>query len=101
MQTVSSRRLAEFGAPLAGIRAHEFAAPDVIYQLGVAPARIDVLTSISAVSFEEAWDRRTEADFDGVPAQFLHIDDLLKNKRATGRETDLADCERLEEAKGF
>jgi hypothetical protein len=73
----------------------------VIYQLGVAPSRVAVLISISALSFEEAWDRRTEADFGGVPARFLHIDDLLKNKRATGRATDLADCERLEEARGI
>jgi len=95
------RALAEFGAPLAGIQAQEFALPDVIYQLGVAPSRIDVLTSIGGVSFEAAWGRRKEADFGGVPALFLAIDDLLMNKRATGRATDLADCERLKEAKGI
>lgn len=94
------RALVDFGAPLAGIQANDFAVPDVIYQLGVAPARIDVITSISGVRFEDAWGRRTESDFGGVPAQFLNIDDLLTNKRAIGRATDLADCERLEEAKG-
>ena len=60
--------LAEFGAPLAGIHAEDFAAPDLIYQLGVVPSRIDVLTSISGVNFEDAWPRRKEADFGDVRA---------------------------------
>jgi hypothetical protein len=91
------RALAEFGAPLAGIAASEFAKPDLIYQLGMPPSRIDILTSISGVNiFEEAWSRRKEADFDGVPALFVSIKDLVANKRATGRESDRIDCERLE-----
>jgi hypothetical protein len=95
------RALAEFGAPLARIQPAEFTKPDLIYQLGVPPARIDILTSITGVSFVEAWPRRKEADFDGVPATFVHIDDLLNNKRSTGRDTDLLDCKRLEEARAL
>jgi hypothetical protein len=92
------RALAEFGAPLAGVRADDFARIDLIYQLGVAPTRIDVLTSITGVDFADAWQRRSEGDFGGVPAQFIGLQDLVRNKRATGRTMDLADCERLEEA---
>jgi len=93
------KALAEFGAPLAGIHAEDFTAPDLIYQLGVAPSRIDVLTSISGVNFEDAWTRRKEADFGDVRVLFISLEDLLNNKRITSRLVDLADCERLEEAK--
>ena len=95
------RALAEFGAPLQKIAPAEFSKPDLIYQLGMPPSRIDVLTSITSVSFADAWPRRKEADFDGVPATFVHIDDLLINKRSTGRDTDLLDCKRLEEARAI
>ena len=63
------KALAEFGAPLKGIHAEDFAAPDRIYQLGVAPSRIDVLTSISGVSFEDAWTRRTDNRSVGGPGR--------------------------------
>ncbi len=86
------RALAEFGAPLAGIQAADFAVPDLIYQLGIPPSRVDILTSISGVDFEEAWGRRKEAEFGDIQARFI------TNKRATGRTMDLADCERLGDA---
>ena len=91
--------LARFGAPLAGINQDDFAKEDLIYQLGVAPSRVDVLTSLSGLDFEEDWLRRREAEFGDVSASFIGREDLLKNKRATGRLTDLADCERLLETK--
>jgi|SRR5581483_7395951 len=94
------RSLAEFGAPLKGITAEEFAHDDLIYQLGVAPVRIDIVTSLSGLDFEAAWGRRTNGDFGGFRANFLGIEDLIVNKRKVGRYTDLADCERLEESRG-
>ena len=93
------RALAQFGAPLAGIDQDDFSKQDVIYQLGVAPSRVDVLTSVSGLDFEEAWLRRREAEFGDVSASFIGLEDLLKNKRAVGRYTDLADCERLSETR--
>ena len=93
------RALFEFGAPLAGIDAAEFAKEDVIYQLGMPPSRIDVITSVTGVAFDEAWPRRREADFDDIAAHFIGLDDLLANKRSIGRASDLADCERLQESK--
>jgi hypothetical protein len=94
------RALVEFGAPLAGIHPEDFAAPDLIYQLGMPPSRVDILTSISGVDFEDAWLRKKEAEFGDIRTFFISLSDLLANKRATGRTTDLADCERLEEAAG-
>ena len=89
------RALAEFGAPLAGIYPVEFSKEEMIYQLGVPPARIDVVTSITGVTFEAAWARRTEAEYEDIGAHFIGLDDLIANKRAVGRASDLADCERL------
>jgi len=94
------RALAKFGAPLSGIVPADFAKTDRIYQLGVAPMRIDVLTSVSGVEFPAAWDRRKEASFGDTVATFIGLDDLLTNKRATARMSDLADCERLESQTG-
>ena len=93
------RALAEFGAPLTGVDPADFAKPDLIYQLGVPPLRIDVLTSISGVDFEAAWVRRREAAYGDVTARFIALEDLLRNKRAVARASDLADCERLEAEK--
>ena len=93
------RALAAFGAPLAGIAPEEFAKPDVIYQLGVPPSRIDVLTSISGVSFEESWARRFQSKFGDLRVSFISLDDLILNKRSVGRATDIVDCERLEQAR--
>jgi len=78
------RALAQFGAPLAGINQDDFSKKDVIYQLGVAPSRVDVLTSVSGLDFEEAWLRRTEAEFGDVSASFIGLEDLLKNKLSVG-----------------
>ena len=93
------RALAAFGAPLAGIKPEEFAKPDVICQLGVPPSRIDVLTSISGVSFDESWVRRYQSKFGDLSVPFISLDDLICNKRSVGRATDLIDCERLELAR--
>ena len=78
----------------------DFAVPDLIYQLGVPPTRVDILTSITGVDFEEAWGRRKVAEFGDIQTMFISLGDLITNKRTTGRTTDLADCERLQEAAG-
>ena len=92
------RALRAFGAPLAsaGVEPQDFALPDIVYQIGLPPRRVDILTSISGVSFEEAWESRETADLDGTPVYFLGRQALIANKRATGRLKDLADVETLE-----
>ena len=85
--------LANFGAPLGalGLSASDFAAPDTVVQIGLPPRRIDVLTGISGVDFEAAWERRISFTFSGVAVPVLGRDDLVANKRAAGRPKDLAD----------
>lgn len=87
------RALARFGAPLGslGISVADFAAPDKVIQFGLPPRRIDVLTGISGVTFDPAWERREVFPFSGLSVPVLGRADLLVNKRAAGRPRDLAD----------
>src|ERR1700730_15924681 len=88
--------LKKFGAPLDHdqINAETFTAKQVVYQIGVAPVRIDILTEITAVEFSDAWSKRVASSFFGVPVHFISLDDLLTNKRALGRDSDLTDLKR-------
>jgi len=85
--------LKKFGAPLEhdGITAETFSAKQVVYQIGVAPVRIDILTEISGVKFSDAWEKRVASTFFGVPVHFISLDDLVTNKQALGRSSDLKD----------
>jgi hypothetical protein len=91
--------LAEFGAPLEslGITAVDFETPDLVAQIGIPPSRIDVLTGISGVAFEEAWPDRMTIEVAGLPIPFLGRTPLIRNKRSAGRLKDLADLEALGE----
>jgi hypothetical protein len=89
--------LIEFGAPLMGLTEADLQTPGVGLQIGVEPGRIDVLTSVSGVRFEEAWPRKVQANFaEGVRCNVIGLDELLQNKRAAGRPQDLADVAALE-----
>ena len=90
--------LREFGAPLHDLRVEDLATPGVVFQIGLPPLRIDVLTVIDGVEFSSAWRRRVTADFDGVEVGVIGREDFLTNKRATGRLKDRADAQRLEPA---
>ncbi len=88
--------LREFGAPLHELGLDDLSHPGVVYQIGLPPLRIDVLTAIDGVEFRAAWRRRIAADFDGVEVPVIGKADFLVNKRATGRLKDLADAESLD-----
>jgi hypothetical protein len=90
------KALRAFGAPLSRVSPADFHTPDVVYQIGVAPWRIDIITSITAVEFEHAWGRRLSSEYDGIRATVLSRDDLLVNKRAAGRGKDMLDVAWLE-----
>ena len=92
------RALASFGAPMHDLSVRELSAPDLVVQLGVAPNRIDVLTGIEGVRFDEAWPDRVEAHYDRTPIHIVSRDILIRNKRALGRPQDLLDLEALERA---
>jgi hypothetical protein len=92
------RALAAFGAPLHGLTAADFAAPGLIFQIGVPPIRIDVITAIDGVQFDAAWAGRTTAHLGGIPVPVLSRQHLIANKKAVGRLQDLADVEWLEQS---
>jgi predicted nucleotidyltransferase len=85
--------LTKFGAPLEhdGITAQTFTEAQVVYQIGIAPVRIDILTEITGVVFADAWTKRVASTFFGVPVHFISLDDLIANKQALGRGSDLED----------
>jgi hypothetical protein len=87
--------LREFGAPLAGLTEADFAEDGYFFQMGVPPVRIDILMGIPGLDFEEAWVRRNETNFDGLPVIFVSKADLITAKRASGRRQDLIDADLL------
>ena len=89
--------LNDFGAPSGDLSPKDLQQEELIFQIGVAPRRIDILTSVDGLKFEEAFSHSEIIDIDGTPVHVLSIPDLIKNKKATGRFKDLADVELLEE----
>ena len=73
--------------------------PDLIYQIGVDPVRVDVMNAVSGLDFQQAWDRRSEAQFEDVAAPVLCIDDLIRAKLAAGRAKDRLQAKQLERAR--
>jgi hypothetical protein len=90
--------LRAFGAPLAELSEQDLVSPDLVFQIGVPPRRIDIMTGITGVAFADAWDGRVEANYSGVRFPLIGRDALLKNKRALGRPKDLFDVELLTRA---
>ena len=88
--------LRAFGAPLHDLTEADLAAAGLVFQIGVAPLRIDIMTSIDGVEFADAWPARLSTKFADQPAAVLSREHLIKNKRASGRTQDVADIERLE-----
>ncbi len=88
--------LTRFGAPLRNIRPSDFLEPEVFYQLGVAPVRVDILTSLPGVEFASAWERRVMVEFDGESVPVLSRDDLYLSSQALNRPKDRKRRKRLE-----
>jgi hypothetical protein len=94
--------LESFGAPLEalGFSLDDLSTPGTVWQLGVPPRRIDILTSIDGVEFDEAWSARSEVDLNDLRVPVLGLEALRRNKAATGRERDRLDLELLARADG-
>ena len=88
--------VAEFGAPVSEMKPEEFAEYGMIFQIGVAPCRVDIISKISGVSYADAVTRAVPKTIDGIPVRIISLDDLIANKKASGRAKDLADVEVLE-----
>ena len=94
------KALREFGAPLEGLTESDFAQEGYFYQMGVPPVRVDVLMGIPGLGFAEAWERRVEVKFEGLPVMFISRQDLIISKRAAGRPQDLIDADLLSQVEG-
>lgn len=88
--------LVAFGFGSLDISVEDFQKPNTVLQLGFPPHRIDVLTGIDGVSFDDAWQRRVIMDVEDIQLPFISREDLIANKRAAARPQDLADVVRLE-----
>ncbi len=93
-----TRAIAGFGFSSVGLAAADFLEPNRVIQLGLAPNRIDLLTSITGLDFDEVWQDRVPSELDNLPVAFIGRGSLMKNKRATGRAQDKADLEALGDA---
>ena len=89
------RALSDFGAPLSDLTIDDLSRKETIFQIGVPPLRIDVITDIDGVEFAEAWPDRLETLFGGVPASVISRHHLITNKKTAARLQDLADVEQL------
>jgi hypothetical protein len=87
--------LRDFGFGSLPVTMEDFTSPDRVIQLGQEPNRIDIMTSISGVGFDEAWESKVPGTIDGLPVNFIGREALLRNKAATGRPKDRIDIEAL------
>ena len=92
--------LAKFGAPLDELSPSDLSKPDVFFIIGYPPNRIDVITTIDGISFEQAWKNRIETTYGDERAWFIGKADLISNKTASGRPQDIADVASLKEEGG-
>jgi len=89
------RALTTFGAPFGDLTLEDLSTEGVVFQIGIEPARIDILTTVTGLTFEEAWSRRDRFEVEGRMLPFLSREDLIRNKTALGRPRDLADIDDL------
>jgi len=90
------RALRRFGAPVEKLTKADLVAEDTVFQIGVAPRRIDIITTASGLDFDEALTESLAVDIEGIHVRIPSVADLIRNKRASGRTKDLADAEALE-----
>ena len=87
--------LADFGAPMNLVTTNDLTNEELVFQIGVAPHRIDILMAVKGLQFPEAWARRVETEFEDVPMMVVSKEDLLVAKEAMGRPQDLLDAQAL------
>lgn len=90
------RALAKFGAPMDQISESDFSTEGVIFQIGNSPRRIDIVTTIDGIKFDQAYANKKVFRIEGLQIPVISLEDLIANKRASGRKQDLADVEKLE-----
>lgn len=88
-----------FGAPFLDLTLEDLATPGIVFQMGLPPNRIAIITSIDGVEFQEAWEHRLPSAYGDQPVMVIGVDDLIRNKEATGRPQDRLDAETLRQAR--
>ena len=88
--------LKDFGAPLSGISIDDFTKPELIFQIGVSPVRIDIITAIDGVDTDRAITTAEIIQKEGIDIPFLSIENIISNKKSTGRKKDEVDAEEFE-----
>ena len=91
--------LEKYGAPLVDVSERDFANPEIVYQIGVEPNRIDVMMDISGVEFKQAWESREESAYGDEPIHLISLSDLIRAKKKAGRLQDKLDLEHLRKLK--
>ena len=94
------RALKRFGSPVHGLTAEDLQSDDTVFQIGVAPRRIDLITGATGLDFSSASKNSVAKKFDGIELMVLSVDDLIINKEATGRPKDRVDADELKKLKG-
>jgi hypothetical protein len=89
------KALDAFGAPFGELKLEDLSSPGIIFQMGVPPNRIDIITGIDGVTFDEAWGHRVHSTYGDQPVMVIGMEDLIRNKAATGRPQDALDVETL------
>ena len=89
------KALDQFGFSSLSLTVDDFLEPDTVIQLGYPPSRIDLITSVSGVMFKDCYKTKVEIEIDDLVIDFIDIENLKKNKRASGRAQDIADLENL------
>ena len=95
------RALADFGSPVSDLSTDDLTRKNTIFQIGMPPLRIDIITAIDGVEFTQAWPDRLETVFGGVPASVISRHHLITNKKTAARLQDLADVQQLEAVKDY
>ena len=93
------RALRRFGTPLQKLTREDLQKDGTVFQIGVAPRRIDIITAVTGLQFEDTYRNSISVNIEAVEVHIPSINDLIRNKRATGRTKDLADAETLEAIK--
>jgi len=91
--------IADFWGMKPEVEASDFFRRDMVVQLGVAPVRIDIITACAGIEFQSAWKNRIKAKYGDISVYFISLEDLIKNKRAVGRDRDMLDAKYLERVK--
>jgi hypothetical protein len=89
------KALVKFGAPLKDITIEDFSTPGTVFQIGVAPRRIDIINSIDGLSFDEAYEDRVLVEIESLSVPILSKEGMIKNKSSTGRAKDALDADTL------